>query len=164
LGLRGLSWWSPGGHSGRAYERTRPNVTGLVKGAGAISPGPGAVHGAERGVVDLLMLLVDRRLLRLDERPTGRQIIRNRTSFGHHPSTTGVSRNIRLHAMIRMISGSARAVFTAEEIFWRWPRSHGKLPDSVSPKVLESRGRQPNLIQPRQNGDGLAHSDLGSPL
>lgn len=29
-------------------------------------------------------------LLRLDERPTGRQIIRNRRNFGHHPSTTGV--------------------------------------------------------------------------
>jgi hypothetical protein len=28
------------------------------------------------------------------------------------------------------------------KVFWRWPQGHGKLDDSVSPKVLESRGRQ----------------------
>ena len=33
-----------GDQSGRADERTRPNVTGLVEWTGAISPGPGAFH------------------------------------------------------------------------------------------------------------------------
>ena len=51
-GLPGRSRWAPVGHSGRAHERTRPSVTGLVEVAGTISPGPGAARGAECGVGD----------------------------------------------------------------------------------------------------------------